>query len=167
VSYLDKNNPHKTSIPHFKFLNFSFQIKATFVNLESSLCVLVDMDELGEDERPQLAEATRPLSSESPAPPSPPLAADKAPESRSPARPAPQMSPDDNHNHRSESSKNLLANGTRESNGHDEDEKIREYLGRSDTAVIFPEPVDTAAAAENGKSHFFQNLQPLLQCFCG
>jgi hypothetical protein len=113
------------------------------------LFVSVDMDELGDDERPQLTEPTRPLAIASPSPPSPPLAADKAPESRSPARPAPQMSPDDNHNHRSESSKNL-ANG-RESNGHDEDEKIREYLGRSDTAVIFPEPVDTTATSENGK----------------
>ncbi|XP_059479784.1 zinc finger protein 1-like isoform X2 [Neocloeon triangulifer] len=115
----------------------------------------VDLEDLGDDERP-LSDSATPLEmEESPSgPPSPPLAADKAPESRSPARPAPQMSPDDNHNHRSESSKNVLANGKEQpvlTNGHqnDEDEKIREYLGRSDTAVIFPEPVDANSTSEN------------------
>jgi hypothetical protein len=100
-------------------------------------------------------------------------------------RPLPQMSPDDNHNHRSESSKNPppdapslppapapLSNG-KLSNGHcsspeitSEEEKIREYLGRSDTAVIFPEPVRdlqaTAATTANGEyiipSNFANNI---------
>ncbi|XP_065337286.1 zinc finger protein 1 isoform X3 [Cloeon dipterum] len=120
----------------------------------------VDLDELGEDDRTHPESATPLVMASSPSePPSPAQAADKAAESRSPARPAPQMSPDDNHNHRSESSKNIehLTNGGKEpvvvvvTNGHqnEEDEKIKEYLGRSDTAVIFPEPVDLNNASEN------------------
>jgi len=126
-------------------------LEFSFTSTMDFLVVSVEVDELGDEERPALTDPTAPLAMTSPVPsppPSPPLAADKAPESRSPARPTPQMSPDDNHNHRSESSKNVLTNG------HDEDEKIREYLGRSDTAVIFPEPVTEIAAAastpENG-----------------
>lgn len=81
----------------------------------------------------------------------------------------PAMSPDSNHNHQLVSpSKELVAitmklvkNGpeSSEDESHQtatsktecEDVRIEEYLNRTDTAVIFPEEPQ-AAAADNGKS---------------